>query len=71
MKELAPIVFVFEFDVCNKFFVRSSYFTSLFSKNFHMNDGFSINEYYLLQACRSPHRPVPQKFSLCGQGSTW
>ena len=41
MREIAPIVFVIKFDVYNRFFVSSSYFTSLFSKNFHMNDGFS------------------------------
>ena len=37
MKEIAPIVFVFAFGVGNRF----SYFMSLFSKNFHMSDGFS------------------------------
>ena len=45
MRELASIVFVFKFGVCNRFFVRSSYFTSLFSKNFHMNDEFSSDRH--------------------------
>ena len=45
MRELALIVFVFKFGVCITFAVRSSYFTSLFSKNFHMNDEFSSDKY--------------------------
>ena len=45
MSELALFVFVFTFGVCNRFSVRSSYFMSLFSKNFHMNDEFSSDRY--------------------------
>ena len=42
MRELAPIVFVIIFGVCNRFSVRSSHFTSLFSKNFHMKMDFLL-----------------------------
>ena len=45
MIELATIVFVFTFGVCNRFYVRSSYFMFLFSKNFHMIDGFSSDRH--------------------------
>ena len=45
IRELALIVFVFAFDLCNRFFIRSSYFVSLSSKNFHMNEGFSSDRH--------------------------
>ena len=50
MRELAPIVFVFTFHVCNRFFVRNSYFVSLFSKDFHINDGFLLIDTYIFKA---------------------
>ena len=46
MRELVPIVFVFTFGVSNRFFVHSSYLMSLFSKIFHMNDGFSVDRHF-------------------------
>ena len=45
MRELVPIVFVVNFGICNRFFVHISYFMSLFSKIFHMNDGFSVDKH--------------------------
>ena len=47
MRELAPIVFVFRFGVCSRFFVV--HILLLFLKNFHMNDGFSSHRH--LQIC--------------------
>ena len=41
IRELFPNLFVFIFGFCNIIFVCDSYFMFFFSKNFHMNGGFS------------------------------